>query len=128
MMHPELRMLHEHVRAAGAWPVWAIGIACGLGTCLSFPIGALLAIWFTPRLHKAGRKPAHVSELETGLMSKYAIAGMLAFGAGLLLFAVTVEMYGEAVWEMQESELNGMLRMPVLNIFCTIVFAFIGAA
>jgi len=70
---------------------------------LSFPIGAILGIFASP-------------------VNDSTCAGMLAFGAGALLFAVTVELYGEALRELAET--NGEHKE---ELFIVIVGAGIGA-
>jgi hypothetical protein len=70
---------------------------------LSLPIGAALGIIFSPVKDKT-------------------CALMMAFGAGALLFAVTVELYGHALAEVQAG------RLGLIEIFTTIFGALCGAA
>lgn len=82
-------------------PVFALlfGIVSGL----SLPLGAYLGIRFSP-------------------VSDRICALMMAFGAGALLFAVTVELYGHALHEVAAGR-SGLLEMST-----TIFGALIGAA
>lgn len=75
----------------------------GIVSGLSLPIGSYLGINFSP-----------VSDLTCALM--------MAFGAGALLFAVTVELYGHALHEVS------MGRLGLAEMFTTICGALCGAA
>lgn len=70
---------------------------------MSLPIGAMLGIHFSP-------------------VSDKTCALMMAFGAGALLFAVTVELYGHSLHEVAEG------RLSILEMFTTIFGALLGAA
>lgn len=76
-----------------------------LGTLsgISLPLGAWLGIVFSP-----------VAEKTTGMM--------MAFGAGALLFAVTVELYGHALKEVDSGKIG------LIEMFTTIGGALAGAA
>lgn len=75
----------------------------GIVSGLSLPIGAGLGIIASP-------------------VKPHLCALMMAFGAGALLFAVTVELYGHALHEVEKS------RMSVLEMFTIIFGALCGAA
>merc|ERR1712224_938394 len=66
-------------------------------------MGALLGVLFSP-------------------VSPKICALMMAFGAGALLFAVTVELYGHALREVEQG------RLGVLEMFTIIFGALVGAA
>mmetsp|Transcript_61072 Transcript_61072/g.175956 ORF Transcript_61072/g.175956 Transcript_61072/m.175956 type:complete len:378 (-) Transcript_61072:177-1310(-) len=112
------------------WPPAVVGLLFGLGSCLSFPIGAAVAI------HSASAPPegvkaslvakTHLDDLE--YERRNWIAGALAFGAGLLLFAVTVDLYGEAMATLESQKDTGHTAQAVRSIFLEIVCAFLGAA
>jgi uncharacterized membrane protein len=75
----------------------------GIVSGLSLPIGAGLGIIASP-------------------VKPHLCALMMAFGAGALLFAVTVELYGHALHEVDKN------RMSVLEMFTIIFGALCGAA
>mmetsp|Transcript_69669 Transcript_69669/g.115392 ORF Transcript_69669/g.115392 Transcript_69669/m.115392 type:complete len:410 (+) Transcript_69669:76-1305(+) len=82
-------------------PVYALifGIISGV----SLPIGAWLGITFSP-------------------VSDKVVSMMMAFGAGALLFAVTVELYAHALMEVMSGK-SGLIEMSA-----TVTGAFIGCA
>jgi len=82
-------------------PVFALifGIVSGV----SLPLGAAAGIYLSP-------------------VSPHTCALMMAFGAGALLFAVTVELYGHALREVEAG------RLGVLEMFVIIFGALVGAA
>jgi len=71
------------VSAVHSVPFKALVLCIASG--LSLPIGAFLGILTSP-------------------VKDSTCAGMMAFGAGALLFAVTVELYGEALRELEETK------------------------
>lgn len=77
---------------------WMLGTISGL----SLPLGALLGIYFSP-------------------VRDEVCASWMALGAGSLLFAVTVELYGHALRELE------MGRAGLLEMFATVVGALCGA-
>mmetsp|Transcript_99877 Transcript_99877/g.286968 ORF Transcript_99877/g.286968 Transcript_99877/m.286968 type:complete len:352 (+) Transcript_99877:111-1166(+) len=115
-------------RPSDGWPPAVLALGFGLLSGLSFPLGAAVGVWATPPPSKQGcRYVAHIADLEGKGRSSW-IAGMLAFGAGLLLFAVTVDLYGAAMAELNEMKDSGHTDQGVRAIFVTIFFAFLGAA
>jgi len=72
-------------------PLYAL--VFGIISGLTLPIGAFLGIWLSP-------------------VNDSLCAGMMALGAGALLFAVTVELYGHALHELAHGKL-GLLEMFV---------------
>lgn len=70
---------------------------------LSLPIGSALGIYFSP-------------------VSPTTCSMMMAFGAGALLFAVTVEMYGHALTELVSG------RSGLYEMVCTVGGALLGCA
>mmetsp|Transcript_88057 Transcript_88057/g.222267 ORF Transcript_88057/g.222267 Transcript_88057/m.222267 type:complete len:339 (-) Transcript_88057:166-1182(-) len=105
-------MLDTH--NAVEWPVWLVALTFGLASASSFPIGAAWGAWTTNAAadHRIGNA-------EEGRWS----AGILAFGAGCLLFAVTVEIYGTAVAKMERDGYVG----GIPSISTVIVTAMFGA-
>lgn len=77
---------------------WLLGTVSGL----SLPFGAVMGIWFSP-------------------VRDEACAAWMALGAGSLLFAVTVELYGHALRELE------LGRAGLLEMFATVVGALLGA-
>lgn len=77
---------------------WALGTISGL----SLPIGAILGILLTP-------------------VRDDFVAAMMALGAGALLFAVTVELYGHALRELEFG------RAGILEMIATVAGALVGA-
>eukprot|EP00928_Gymnodinium_smaydae_P089287 TRINITY_DN73277_c0_g1_i1.p1 TRINITY_DN73277_c0_g1~~TRINITY_DN73277_c0_g1_i1.p1 ORF type:complete len:381 (-),score=16.15 TRINITY_DN73277_c0_g1_i1:282-1424(-) len=75
----------------------------GILSGTSLPLGAYLGIRWSP-----------VSDAHTAMM--------MAFGAGALLFAVTVELYGHALHEVSKG------RLTLMEMFTTISGALAGAA
>jgi len=63
---------------------------------LSLPVGALLGIYLR--------------------ISRRTNSALLAFGAGALLFAITIELYGNAIFEHEESDSDDKLPMILLAI------------
>jgi len=78
---------------------WVFGTLSGI----SLPIGACLGIYFSPVKDKV-------------------CALMMAFGAGALLFAVTVELYGHALHQVASGHLG------LHEMFTTIICALLGGA
>lgn len=109
-----LDFLQQHVGSAALeltsltgkpWPTWANALAFGLASAASLPIGAMAGIYYSP-------------------VNEGVVAGFLAFGAGCLLFAVTVELYGEALHELERDGFtHGALEICVL-VFCAILGAW----
>lgn len=108
-----LDFLQQHVGSAALeltsltgkpWPTWANALAFGLASSVSLPIGAIAGIYYSP-------------------VNEGVVAGFLAFGAGCLLFAVTVELYGEALHELERDGFtHGAVEICVL-----VGFAILGA-
>jgi zinc transporter ZupT len=98
----ELRELRDHDPYYGMTP-WAFAWLFGTLSGLSLPIGAILGVLFSP-------------------VSPKICALMMAFGAGALLFAVTVELYGHALREVEKE------RLGLIEMFTTIFGALCGAA
>lgn len=94
--------LRDHDPHLGLNPsVYALIV--GIVSGLSLPIGAAAGIYLSP-------------------VRPHTCALMMAFGAGALLFAVTVELYGHALREVEKE------RMGVLEMFVIIFGALAGAA
>merc|ERR1719491_1579838 len=75
----------------------------GIVSGLSLPIGAACGIVLSP-------------------VSGRVCSMMMAFGAGALVFAVTVEIYGHALKEMMAG------RSGMLGMMCTVIGALLGCA
>jgi len=75
----------------------------GLFSAVSFPVGALLGNLLSPVRKDVG-------------------ASFVAFGAGALLFAVTVEIYGHILADFHQGKSGSTL------MWCTIAATFVGAA
>lgn len=90
--------------AGEPWPTWANALVFGLGSSITLPLGAMFGIYYAP-------------------VNEGIVAGFLAFGAGALLFAVTVELYGEALHELErDGYSHGAVEIVVL-----VGFAIMGA-
>jgi zinc transporter ZupT len=72
---------------------------------LSFPLGAILGIFLSP-------------------VSPYVVALIIAFGAGALLFAVTVELYGEQLKHLEE---HGHHHEGMVEVGICLGMAMVGA-
>merc|ERR1719379_508964 len=83
------------------WDALFYGFLSGL----SFPIGSMLGIALSP-------------------VSPYVVALIIAFGAGSLLFAVTVELYGEQLKHLEE---HGHHQEGVVEVGICLTMAFIGS-
>merc|ERR1719159_1447429 len=92
------------VHAAMAWgmSLWQEAALFGIISSLSLPIGAYLGQWLSP-------------------VKDYVVAAIVAFGAGALLFAVTVELYGHALHEVAHGTLG------YTEMFTTVACALLGA-
>jgi len=77
----------------------------GLLSAISFPIGSVLGIALAP-------------------VSPYVVALIIAFGAGSLLFAVTVELYGEQLKHLEE---HGHHHEGVVEVGICLTMAFVGS-
>merc|ERR1719310_2509749 len=88
--------------AAYKLALWQEALLFGIISSLSLPIGAYLGQWLSP-------------------VEDYVVAAIVAFGAGALLFAVTVELYGHALHQVAIGKLG------YIEIFTTVGCALIGA-
>jgi len=100
MWHAAERMMAA-VSAAGM-DLWQEALLFGIISSLSLPIGAYMGQWFSP-------------------VQDSTVAAIVAFGAGALLFAVTVELYGHALHEVAHGKLG------YIEIFTTVGCALVGA-
>lgn len=82
--------------------MWVHAAVMATVSGLSLPIGAILGIMLSP-------------------VRDVVCAGWVAFGAGALLFAVTVELYGHALSELEAGDSH------IVEMLSTVVGAFIGA-
>lgn len=94
----------QHFLQVAAWnmPLWQEALLFGIISALSLPIGA----WLGQRL----------SPVDDTI-----VAAVVAFGAGALLFAVTVELYGHALHEVAHGGIG------YTEMFVTICCALLGA-
>mmetsp|Transcript_97999 Transcript_97999/g.277483 ORF Transcript_97999/g.277483 Transcript_97999/m.277483 type:complete len:335 (+) Transcript_97999:104-1108(+) len=100
-------------------PAGLVGLIFGLGSSVSFPLGSLLAVLTTsPTTKKQDATAAWRARVR-----KQFAASTLAFGSGCLLFAVTVELYGEAMAELREDG----YRQGTFVFFITVFSAMLGA-
>merc|ERR1719207_326218 len=92
------------IAAVTAWgmSLWQEAALFGVISSLSLPIGAYLGQWLSP-------------------VKDYVVAAIVAFGAGALLFAVTVELYGHALHEV------AMGSLGYTEMFTTVMCALLGA-
>lgn len=74
---------------------WIVALVAGLLSALTLPVGAILGCVLPP-------------------FNPGTIALIIAFGAGSLVFAVTVELYGEALEELQERHAREITMMAWL--------------
>lgn len=104
----ELQFLEQHLRfvsseitslASREWSTCLIALVFGVLSSISFPIGAIIGVYFSP-------------------VNEHIVAGLVAFGAGALLFAVTVELYGVRIALLErENYHDGALEVTVLAGF-----------
>jgi len=94
----------EASRRAWGMALWQEAALFGIISALSLPIGAYMGQWLSP-------------------VKDYAVAAIVAFGAGALLFAVTVELYGHALHEVAHGSL-GYTEM-VTTVCCALVGALL---
>jgi len=80
-----------------------LALVFGLASALSLPVGALMGIGMSP-------------------VNPYIVANIIAFGAGCLMFAVTVELYGDQLMHLQLSDYHATEEI----IIC-LASAFVGA-
>lgn len=109
------------------YPTWVIAMTFALVSGLSLPLGALLGLWVTPapasnKLDEQSVKDSKKELLERGNLRKQFVGYCLAFGAGSLLFAVTVELYGK---QMRRLHNHGYLH-HIVGITVTTVAAILG--
>lgn len=90
--------------AAFGMALWQEALMFGIISSLSLPIGAFLGQWLSP-------------------VDDTNVAAIVAFGAGALLFAVTVELYGHALHELAHGGL-GYIEM-VTTICCAMLGAYL---
>lgn len=83
---------------------YEVALIYGTLSASTLPIGAICGIYFT--------------------LSQSTIANSIAFGAGALLFAVTVELYGSAIDRLEEEHYN---QYNVLEVLTTAVGAVAGS-
>merc|ERR1719265_189960 len=83
--------------------LWQEALLFGIISSLSLPIGAALGQYLSP-------------------VNDDVVSATVAFGAGALLFAVTVELYGHALHEVAAGNLG------LAEMFTTIFGALVGAA
>lgn len=90
--------------AVAAWgmSLWQEALLFGIISSLSLPIGAALGQYLSP-------------------VNDDVVSATVAFGAGALLFAVTVELYGHALHEVAQGSLG------YTEMFTTVCCALIGA-
>uniref|UniRef100_A0A0G4HFR2 Zinc transporter ZIP11 n=1 Tax=Chromera velia CCMP2878 TaxID=1169474 RepID=A0A0G4HFR2_9ALVE len=81
--------------SGGDRPLWLQALLYGCLSAASFPVGAALGVL-----------SANIGEVH-----HKAIACMMAFGAGSLIFAITVELYAEAIEDYEDRERNGGVRL-----------------
>lgn len=84
-------------------PAPVLALVYGLASALSLPVGALIGIAMSP-------------------VNPYIVANIIAFGAGCLMFAVTVELYGDQLMHLQLSDYHATEEI----IIC-LLSAFVGA-
>jgi len=84
-------------------PPPVVALVFGLLSALSLPLGALIGIGLSP-------------------VNPYIVACWIAFGAGCLMFAVTVELYGDQLMHLQMSDYHATEEI----IIC-LASAFVGA-
>lgn len=107
-------------RTEGAYPTWLIALTFAFASGLTHPLGALVGILVTPVPVKDEFTFQNLV-LREG-RRKNLVGGMLAFGAGSLLFAVTVELYGK---QMRRLETFGYTR-GVVGMSATTCAALLG--
>jgi len=90
--------------AAFGMALWQEALLFGIISSLSLPIGAFLGQWLSP-------------------VDDTNVAAIVAFGAGALLFAVTVELYGHALHELAHGSL-GYIEMCT-TICCAMIGAYL---
>lgn len=82
-------------------PAPVLALVFGLLSALSLPLGALLGILLSP-------------------VDPFLVANIISFGAGSLIFAVTVELYGDQLMHLHRSQYEGTAEI----IICLIAALF----
>jgi len=92
----------SHGHRTHDWEPWKVALFFALLSGLSLPLGAAMGIWMTPvKPEETEDDEPTNEEVEAEECREAIVACCLAFGAGALLFAVTVELYGEAMRELE---------------------------
>mmetsp|Transcript_62345 Transcript_62345/g.114547 ORF Transcript_62345/g.114547 Transcript_62345/m.114547 type:complete len:351 (+) Transcript_62345:100-1152(+) len=110
-----------------SYPTWIIALTFALASGLSLPLGALFGILVTPAPASEEQDELSLKEskrqlVERGNLRKQFVGYCLAFGAGSLLFAVTIELYGK---QMRRLHNHGYLH-HVVGICVTTIAAVLG--
>jgi CRP-like cAMP-binding protein len=87
------------------WQISLQAFGWGALSAISLPIGALLGIWLRP--------------------NKKVTSALMAFGGGALLFALTLELFGEAVHELEVHGRASVLVMVAGAILGGLLFDFL---
>lgn len=106
----------SHHHRTDDWDAWKVALFFALISGASLPLGAALGIWMTPvKSEEDEDNEATEEEIEAEERRETIVACCLAFGAGALLFAVTVELYGEAMRELEhDGYRNGAVEILVM--------------
>ncbi|MFQ5930090.1 MAG: cyclic nucleotide-binding domain-containing protein [Acidobacteriota bacterium] len=80
-----------------SWPLGAEAFFWGIASAVSLPLGALFGLWAQP--------------------GKKITSALMAFGAGALLFALTIELFGVALRHTEEHG-YGVLLATILGALC----------
>jgi hypothetical protein len=78
----------------------------GLLSAVSLPVGAIMGVYFSP-------------------VNPYVVSLAIAFGAGCLMFAVTIELYGVQLEHIESHAADGKMRGH-LEFAVTVFFAIVG--
>jgi zinc transporter ZupT len=102
------------------YPTWLIAFSFALLSGISLPVGAVLGVVVTPAPGSSDKSSE--DRLQKELQRKDFVGACMAFGAGSLLFAVTVELYGK---QLRRLDNHGYVH-HVLGMIITTVAAVLG--
>lgn len=121
-------LLHAIASFAAAeerYPTWFIALSFTLVSGFSLPLGAAIGIGITPSQgvdEMPDQGVVNADKMQRDSRRKAFVGSCLAFGAGSLLFAVTVELYGKQMRRLQN---HGYLH-HIVGMMVTTVAAFLG--
>lgn len=86
--------LAQPAHTINSLPPAALALIFGLLSALSLPVGAALGLLCSP-------------------VNPFLVANIISFGAGCLIFAVTIELYGDQLMHLHRSEYQGTMEIGI---------------